>query len=271
MKVLIYDNKEKDFDGTLFNRLTELFKKYNVEFSLLKDEELSNSATADAIFVLGGDGTILWLTEFAINNDIPIIGINTGKLGFLTEFELAEMDLAVELFVSNQLKKDYRSTICVGVGDDSYYALNDAYICRYYEKEIGSLTAEITVLINGKPVEEVKGDGIILSTPTGSTAYSLSAGGPVISPDSEVLAITPIASHDISQRTLICPSKIDCQLVMKGKSGCELFVDGKFISKLVKDTVISINVPDKKMQFLRKNTFDFYNRLNLKLKRKTDL
>jgi NAD+ kinase len=271
MQVFIYDNKEKDFDGALYNKLSAILEKSKVEYKRLSDDELNENAYADAIFVIGGDGTILWLTEFAVKNNIPIIGINMGKLGFLTEFEVSEMQLAVDLLVSGELKIDSRSIISVTVNGCEYFALNDAYICRFYDREIGSLTAEIIVSINGKPVEEIKGDGVIISTPTGSTAYSLSVGGPVISPDSDVLAVTPIAAHDISQRALVFPAKSNCELMMKGKAGCGLFVDGKFVCELIKDNLVSIIVSENKMQFLRKKSFDFYNRLNFKLKRKTDL
>lgn len=266
MKVLIYDNKGKDVNGVCLKKLTNLLCDANIEYALLEDCDLNKNAVADAIFTIGGDGTILWLTEFSNRNEIPIIGINAGKLGFLSEFEIEDMNEAVNLFKEKLLGIDERLTLKVTVNGKSYHALNDAYVQRLYSKDIGCLTAELSVEIDGTEASKLTGDGVVVCTPTGSTAYSLSAGGPILSPKINALSITPIAAHGLSHRPIVFSADSICKLSLTGKALGTLFVDGKYITEIKKGDVISIERANKYTKFLRKNDFDFYKRLSVKLK-----
>ncbi len=266
MKVLIYDNKGKDKNGVCLNKLISLFDRYDVCYQQIEDFDLDKTISADAIFAIGGDGTILWLTEFSNKNNIPLIGINAGKLGFLSEFELDDIENAVKLFKENKLIIDERLTLKVSVNGKDYHALNDAYIQRLYSKDVGCLTAEISIKIDGSDAGKLTGDGVVVCSPTGSTAYSLSAGGPILSPQINALCATPIAAHGLSHRPIVFSAESTCELSLTGRAYATLFIDGKFISEIRKGDVVAIQKTVNCTKFLRKSDFDFYKRLSEKLK-----
>ena len=195
MHVYVYDNKGKDADGKYLAELLKIFNNRSVSYKVLSDDDLVNSGSADALFVLGGDGTILWLVEFANKNNIPLIGINVGKLGFLSEFDSCEIEDAVNAFCDNSLVLDKRITIKISVRGEEYCALNDVYVHRTYNKDAGCMTVGVQVSTSDKIVQRFYGDGVVVCSPTGSTAYSLSAGGPIITPGVNAFCITPIAAH----------------------------------------------------------------------------
>jgi len=266
MFVYVYDNKGKDLNGKYLDILINCLNVKKVTYKVLSDAELDGKANADAIFVLGGDGTILWVVEFANRNNIPIVGINVGKLGFLSEFETCDIEQAVELFCNNELSLDNRATLKVSYNNNTFYSLNDVYLQRIYSKESGCMTTDINVSVNGKIAEKFKGDGVVMCSPTGSTAYSLSAGGPIISPDVNAFCITPIAAHAFSQRAIVCNANSMCEICVAGGANANLFVDGRYISEVNKEMNISIEKADNFTSFLRKQDFDFYKRLSEKLK-----
>ena len=266
MKVLIYDNKEKDCNGQYLLELTKLFELRNVDCKQLFDEELSEKMDADAIFTLGGDGTILWIVEFANRNHIPIVGINVGKIGFLTEFERLEMQEAVDLFVNGQLICEERLTLKTTVNGVTTYSLNDSFIQREYSETVGCMTADILVKLDGKQVTEFKGDGVIVSSPTGSTAYSLSVGGSILAPDVEALCVTPIAAHTLGLRSIVFSANSTCELELVGKASGALFVDGRLVCGVSKGDVVSVKKAQTPTIFLRKKDYNFYKKLSIKLK-----
>lgn len=266
MFVYIYDNKGKDIEGKYLKVLEEYLNQYSIPYKILNDEELNGLGSADAIFVLGGDGTILWLVEYANRNNIPLIGINVGKLGFLSEFEACDIESSVKLFKENLLTLDKRMTLKVTVGNEVFYCLNDVYMQRIYTKESGCMTAEIMVNIDDKTAEQFKGDGVIICSPTGSTAYSLSAGGPILAPNVNAFSITPIAAHAYSQRAIVCNSDSVCEMALIGRASANLFVDGRYVAKINKGENIKVEKADNYTLFLRKQDFNFYYRLSNKLK-----
>ena len=266
MFVYVYDNKGKDIGGKYLEILIEYLNKYSISYKILDDEKLSGFGSADALFVLGGDGTILWLVEYANRNKIPLIGINVGKLGFLSEFEVGEIKLAVKLFSENKFSIDSRTTLKITLDNKVYYSLNDVYLQRIYTKESGCMTADIIVSIDGRLAERFKGDGVIISSPTGSTAYSLSAGGPILAPNVNAFSITPIAAHAFSQRAIVCDSNSMCEMTLAGGALVNLFADGKYISQINKSESVKVEKAENDTMFLRKENFDFYNRLSEKLK-----
>ncbi len=270
MKVLIYDNKGKDVGGKHLKNLISLLVDYKIEYEILEDNQLQVSASADALFVLGGDGTILYLTEFASKNSIPIIGINAGKLGFLSEFEPNEMQKAIECLLNDLLIRDERATMKISYNDKIYYALNDVYLQRIFTDHIGGMIIDINVYLDGDRVSMFKGDGIIVSTPTGSTAYSLSAGGPILAPKMNAFVVTPIAPHCINYKPIVFSSRSRCDVVMDGRTSAGLFIDGTYIDKLAKGDSVTITKSEKSLVFLRKTDFNFFKRLNIKLKNNFD-
>lgn len=266
MKVLIYDNKEKDSCSLWLNKLIELLNVEKIEYKVLIDEDLDSHIKADVIFSLGGDGTILFLTEFANKNGIPIIGINAGKLGFLTEFERYDMEKAVSLLKEGKLKEDFRNTLKVEFKDKFYFALNDVFVQRTYAEDIGCMVAETLFNIDGKYIDKFKGDGIVVGTSTGSTAYSLSAGGPILTPGLDALVVTPIAAHSIMHRPIVFDPKINCEIELIGRAHAGLFVDGKYVGEMVEGDKVSITKAKNDTIFLRKESFNFFDRLSEKMK-----
>ena len=266
MKVFIYDNKEKDCGGQYLKELKYLLNKSDIEYEQLTDDQLELDKTADALFTLGGDGTILWLVEFANRNSIPIIGINVGKVGFLTEFERLEMESAVKLFKAGELEKDERLTLEISIDGKSTLALNDAYIQRNYSEEIGCMTIDVKVSVDEKSVENFKGDGVVVSSPTGSTAYSLAVGGSILTPNVQALCVTPIAAHALGLRPLVISANSKCELLVVGKTHGTLFADGRRICEVCAGDNVLVKKSKHVTTFLRKKGYNFYKILSLKIK-----
>lgn len=270
MTVLIYDNKGKDVGGVWLNNLISLFNDNNIQFTIIQDDDLDKKIQADALFVLGGDGTILYLSTFASVNNIPIIGINAGKLGFLTEFECYEMNNAVKMFIDGKLKIDERATMSISFNGKEYFALNDVFLQRIYNDKNSAMLVDINVFLDEEKAVKFKGDGIIVCTPTGSTAYSLSAGGPILAPKMKSFAITPIAAHCLNQKPIVFSSTSSCSVSVDGKAVTGLFIDGTFVDKINTGEMFHIKKSEYPIVFLRKEGFNFYERLTKKLNNNFD-
>ena len=261
MKVLLYVNPDKDTDGKYSSEIRFLLEKHEIEYSFVSETE--ERTDYDALLVFGGDGTLLRRTKIANKSGLPIIGINGGKLGFLTEFEFAETEMAIVLLKSGMLVPDARATLKVTFNDETFYALNDATVSRIYE-ENKRMVVNFGIRINQTEIQSVSGDGIIVATPTGSTAYSLSAGGAVLAPSLNAFCITPIASHSVFVRSIVYSSDNKCTLTHQGGSKAGLFVDGKLVAEMHEGDTINICKAEKDTVFLRKNDFNFFSRLSKK-------
>ena len=266
MKVLIYINNEKDGGEEWRYTVTKLLDKYEIDWELITDDDLLKSFAADAVIVYGGDGTILRLNDFSCANHVPIIGINAGKLGFLSEFEKDETEEAVKALKNNELISDMRTTLQIKFKDKIYYALNDAVLQRIYTKEHTALVVNIKVVIDGNYIDNIIGDGLIISTPTGSTAYSLSAGGAILVPGINVFSVTPISAHSLHVRPIVYSSDSVCVLEINEGSVTGLFSDGKLVEILKKGDKVRIEKSDTKTIFLRKKESNFFRRLAVKFR-----
>ncbi len=267
MKVLIYNNKGRDPKGELFSILTAELKKVGIEYSPLTDEKLNDDICADAIFCLGGDGTILYVNEFANRMGIPIIGINTGRLGFLCEYEKENIADAVASFALQKLKKDQRICARISFKGKEYLALNEACVQRVFTETESSTISTLDVCVDGKSVAKFRGDGVIINTPTGTSGYSLSAGGAILAPDTDVFMITPLAAHCLfMHHSIVGSSKSDYSInVVKG-GNVGLYVDGKFVSMIEEGESVKLIKHECPTVFLRDNEYDFFGRLYNKLK-----
>ena len=266
MKVLVYDNKGKDACGLCLKAILNSLDSHNVEYLILQDCDLDKHYSADAIFVIGGDGTILWLSEFANLNQIPLVGINAGQLGFLTEFEKAEVDKVVECFLQSNMIKDCRPTLKVSIKNKTYLALNDVFVQIMYNETDGSMTADIIAKVNDKTAGKFKGDGVVVASSTGSTAYSFSVGGPIISPNSNVFVITPIAAHGFNQRSIVFDSNDVCEIKNVGIPKVSVYVDGKLVGELKRDDYLKVEKAENKTIFLRRPDYDYFKKLSDKIK-----
>lgn len=265
MKVLICYNKDKDKSKYCIEFFSKFFAEKGIEFYIIEKNDEEPNEKYDALFVIGGDGTILRRTKYANLYNVPIIGINTGKLGFLAEFKSEELEELCNMFLNGELIKDERLTICADYKDKKYYALNDVVVQRVY-RESKSMIINIDVIIGNHKAEKIVGDGVILCSPTGSTAYSLSLGGAVLAPDVNAFSFTPIAPHSFGIRPMIYSPETTSKIIYNGGNGAGFFVDGKLCAILDKGDEISINKCENKTVFLRKPTYDFYKRLTDRLR-----
>ncbi len=230
MKAAIYTQK-RDLDTFLYlSRFISELNKRNVTAVLHKDtaeglqfskvfpifsnkEDLKDQEI-DYFFSFGGDGTILNALIFVQDLGIPVVGVNTGRLGFLASFTKEEVFDNIDKVLNKELIITQRSVIRVnGVNIDFPYALNDVTISR---KETTSMIT-VNSYINDEFLNVFWGDGLIISTPTGSTAYSLSCGGPIISPENDNFAITPIAPHNLNVRPLILKDDVKIRLKVESR------------------------------------------------------
>lgn len=156
-------------------------------------------SSVDFVFVIGGDGTLLKTARFYAKEFVPVFGINIGRLGFLSQTKESELASSIEKILHNQYKIEDRLML---VSNDGVMALNDFVI----KGASASRTSRFNLSIDGKFVCDYLADGLIVSTPTGSTAYNLSAGGPVLSPSLDAIAIVPICPHTLTSRPLVIPS-----------------------------------------------------------------
>lgn len=235
-------------------------KEENVFFG---DEFFLNS---DIIIVLGGDGTLLKLAVKAAELEVPVLGINYGRIGLLTDMEKNELSDILKLF-----KKEYAidermlikaEIVCDGEIKSVYRALNEIVISRGTNPKM----LEIDLYIDDEPTTEIRADGVIISTPTGSTAYSLSAGGSVIDPSARLIAFTPICPHTLKSRPLIISESRKITLTHKENEGVSyISCDGQGIIRLDGKCKINICVSEKPLKLIRIKNKNFYSVLKEKL------
>ncbi len=212
---------------------------------------------ADLIVVLGGDGTLLSIAHVAAQESIPVVGINLGALGFLTEVPLDEMFIALDAYLEgNKNILSWRQMLQAKTKKNSYYCLNDVVINK------GALARMIrcAIWIDGEEIAETRADGLIISTPTGSTAYSLSAGGPIVQPHIPALIMTPICPHTLSFRPMVISleSKVKVKLLTGGEE-VYLTIDGQRGEPMKKDDTVEIFHSGLELQLIsspRRNYFD---------------
>ena len=220
---------------------------------------------ADILIILGGDGTMLDTSRMAAAYQKPMLGINLGHLGYLTDVDKSEYRQAIDLFLAGQYKLERRMLLKGHVTWDNDQetplpvALNDICISRCR----GSKLIDLSLYINDEYIDHYRGDGIIIATPTGSTAYNLSAGGPILKPDSEMIAITPICPHTLYARPFVIASGDTVSI--RVHSGCMVSKDGSDIMELYENHCITIQRAEESVSILKTNGLGFYDILRLKM------
>lgn len=185
----------------------------------------------DACLSLGGDGTILRAVSLLASRQVPILGVNAGHLGYLTEFDPSQMTAALDQWRSGLLVLERRMMLDVYAADSADTegrfvgrALNEAVIDR---SESGR-SIELSVVIGGRPFLTYLADGLIVATPTGSTAYSLAAGGPIVEPDFKTLLLVPVAAHSVFNRPMVLAPETEVRMTVMGHRGAVVSIDGRF-------------------------------------------
>lgn len=215
----------------------------------------------DVLFVLGGDGTILAVAAACAKYGVKIIGINYGHIGFLAEFEPSKLDEAIELVKSGGYQLQRRSMLEIRLGQTSATALNDVVFSRFASGIRFNNTVEIFAFIDGEKVDEYSADGLIISTPTGSTAYSLSAGGSVLTPDIQAFVLTPVCAHSLHARPVVFSDKSTVKV--SSENPLVVAVDGSIIAETCAGEEVEIKKSDLYVEFITRE--GFFNKLLKKL------
>lgn len=224
----------------------------------------------DLVLSVGGDGTILRSAQAVVPRTIPIIGINLGKLGFMTELSADEASDKLPALLSGEGWIDERAMLLAelsagGQKTSTYHALNDVVVAR------GAIARLVRVAasLNGKHITDYKADGVIVATATGSTGYSLAAGGPILYPHSKDFLLVPIMPHLSSDYALVLPAETSVQLGVAATQPATLSIDGYINMPLPDEAVITVKQSPHRTRFLRVHPEDtFYRSLEQKLKGK---
>ena len=282
-KVVMTPNPYRDRNFTYVLQAQKILSEVGVEAKICLAFEVDSSFTlpqnvplyalqeeirdADALICFGGDGTILHSSKFASRHNIPILGVNIGTVGFMAELESGEMDLLARL-AEDRYSIDERMTLYVRVVHDGKViyrdvALNDAVITK------GAVARVIqpSVLIDGRQAMCFSGDGIIAATPTGSTAYSMSAGGPIVEPQADNIILTPICAHNLQPRSLIASPgrKVEIQIGRVNKRNAFLSVDGGKAVRIFGGDSILIESGTQKIKLIKLKETSFFDLVISKL------
>lgn len=220
-----------------------------------------NAEELDFVVILGGDGTILDSLALLNYSSVPLLGINLGRLGFLAAAERYEWQYYLDLALKGAYQLESRSLLAMEHMGNKRIALNDVVLFRASE-EGGVISLD--VYIDNVLLAEYYADGIIISTPTGSTAYSLAAGGPIISPKAEAILLNPINPHSLSNRAIVIGPDEKIKVILK-KGSADVRSDGDFYTKAT-DSVFSFSLHETKARFVVFETHNFYHNVYKKIR-----
>ena len=284
MKIAIYSQHTGKYTNSILSELFGFSDKYNIKFYLEKEfanilnrgsnikldyTVFSSYKDLDKSFnlmiTIGGDGTLLRSISFVRNLEIPIIGINTGRLGFLATLNQDLLKPKLEKTIKGEFEVENRTLLEVIIDDqksnDFPFALNEITVGR---KNTTSMI-KIRTNLDGEFLNSYWADGLIISTPTGSTGYSLSCGGPIMSPQSQTLALTPIAPHNLNARPIIIPDNTEIELSVSGREDFHLLsLDSRIIS-VKNENSKTIRKADFKIMIAHLFEDNFYKTLRNKL------
>lgn len=275
---LIYTNYNKDPEGEITSRVISYLQSKGqcctratfADGSVIAAEEIPTNAFC--MLVLGGDGTMLRASRDTKEVDIPLIGINLGTLGYLTEIEINGMETALDKLIAGEYQMQSRMMLdgqvfdCDGMMKESR-ALNDIVITRSGPLQIN----KVRVSVNGQFLKDYDADGIIVTTPTGSTGYNLSAGGPIVDPKAELIMLTPICPHTFNARSIIFSSEDVVEIeIPEGREGSiqkmEATFDGGNVITMQTGQRIRITKSEKTTEIIHINQVSFLEVLQEKMR-----
>lgn len=262
MKAVILTKPEFDENSEPVIKVKNELQKNNIEVlpSALELEK------ADFVVALGGDGTIFHVAADTMWKNKPVLGINAGRLGFLAQLEIDDLS-DLKKVAEKEYTVENRLVLKVTLNDKIFYAVNDFVIASSGYGRV----YDIDVSCNNKHVGTYRSDGLIFATPTGSTAYCVSAGGPIADPTIDCIVLTPIAAHSLISRSIVFSGK-DILTVKSPKiygSDFDLVIDGKNVGKLIKESdIVKIEKAEVLSKFICINGKEFYATLNEKMKRR---
>ena len=234
----------------------------------IDEQGLAVGDQIDLAIVVGGDGTLLHVARLLANQGVPAIGINLGRLGFLTDISFSDLETGIGAILNGQYAIEKRTMLqCTTYKDEqvvfSGHALNEIVLSKGNTGRV----IEFEIRVNGNYVSQIRSDGLILATPTGSTAYALSAGGPIIYPDLSVICMSPICPHTLSNRPIILDENntIEITAVETCESQANLALDGVLSYQVTGDETITISKAKKKLKLIRIKGFNHFETLYSKL------
>ncbi len=234
----------------------------------IDEQGLAIGDQIDIAIVVGGDGTLLHVARLLAEQGVPAIGINLGRLGFLTDISFSDLETGIGAILNGQYAIEKRTMLqCTTSKDEqvvfSGCALNEIVLSKGNTGRV----IEFEIRVNGNYVSQIRSDGLILATPTGSTAYALSAGGPIIYPDLSVICMSPICPHTLSNRPIILDENntIEISAVETSESQANLALDGVLSYQVTGDETITISKAPKKLKLIRIEGFNHFETLYSKL------
>ena len=248
----------------------EVLAAESLELDLLaaRMPEESLCDTADLAIAIGGDGTMLYASRLARDSGTPILGVNRGRLGFLADITPDEMIDSVDQVLAGNYQKDsrmlLRAELRTAAGQEAIaYGLNDVVLQR---RGKGGMV-DFSTSVAGQYVNTHSGDGLIVATPTGSTAYALSCGGPILEPHIDAVALVPICPHTLTDRPIVIPASQDIQIVLlqRDRKRGEVTVDGNHLGTLKAGDTLRVAAATQRITLLHPPGHDFYGILRSKL------
>lgn len=268
-------NTEKDSKGAILDAIKRNIKSTIADSNITIFENTlglnkKSVEKLDFIISLGGDGTLLGTAREISKYSVPIMGVNIGNLGFLTEVESSDFYYAIKSISQGNYKIEERimleCTIESGNTSKKYICLNDVVLSK------GALSrmAKYEIFIDDKFYSSFTADGVIVSTPTGSTAYSLSAGGPIMYPDLKLMSITPICPHSLGIRTMVIDGKSMVNINLKKKyESIFLTVDGQQSQELKEDDKVTVSMSGDVCKLIKLDNYDYFDILRRKITSRT--
>ena len=219
----------------------------------------------DFLLCLGGDGTLIAGVRIFSKPTIPVLGVHIGGLGFLAQITPKELTEKLDMIKDDDFTTQERLVLNAKISnnDHSYFAINDFVV----QNETAYRVTSLSLYIDGKHVSDYKSDGIIISTPTGSTAYSLSSGGPIVQPDVFSIVVTPIAHHSLTSRPLVLPAAVNIEFRFNGdyEKELKLIADGQNIENFTNNSTVKIFQAQHHLKFITFEDYDYYQTLKTKM------
>lgn len=239
-----------------------------LDIDVTRTSESKLTDKVELIIAIGGDGTMLYAARVAGDSDTPVLGVNRGRLGFLADITPDEMLESVDHVLRGNFTRDSRLKLSATLqrpGEDSVdsVALNDVVLQR---RETGRMV-DFETRIGDRYVNTHAGDGLVVATPTGSTAYALSCGGPIIQPHLDALVVVPVCPHTLTDRPLVVPAEkaIAVRVLERDETKAEVTVDGLSMGEILPEDTLTISAAERRLTLIHPPGYDYYSILRSKL------